>query len=40
MFSESEVKGLAYRKAAVLGGVEEGDEVVLLEKGRKLLEKE
>lgn len=40
LFSESEVKGLAYRKAAVLGGVEEADEVVLLERGRELFEKE
>jgi hypothetical protein len=40
LFSESEVKTLAYRKAAVLGGVdvEEGDEVAFLERGRELFE--
>ncbi|KAF1913985.1 hypothetical protein BDU57DRAFT_431442, partial [Ampelomyces quisqualis] len=38
LFSESEVQALAYRKAAVLGGVEDGDEVGLLEKGKELFE--
>lgn len=38
LFKESEVKTLAYRKAAVLGGVADGDEAAMLEKGKKLLE--
>ncbi|KAF1841606.1 uncharacterized protein K460DRAFT_253242, partial [Cucurbitaria berberidis CBS 394.84] len=39
LFSESEVQGLAWRKAAVLAGVEEGDdEVEFLEKGREAFE--
>jgi hypothetical protein len=36
LFKESEVKTLAYRKAAVLEGVEEEDEVALLKKGEEL----
>jgi hypothetical protein len=39
LFKESEVKELAYRKAAVLGGVDEADEEVL-EKGKALFEEE
>jgi hypothetical protein len=39
LFKESEVKDLAYKKAAVLGGVDEADEEVL-EKGKALFEKE
>ena len=38
LFKESEVKTLAYRKAAVVGGVGEEDDAALLEKGRGLLE--
>ncbi|OAL05902.1 hypothetical protein IQ06DRAFT_373273 [Phaeosphaeriaceae sp. SRC1lsM3a] len=38
LFKESEVKTLAYRKAAVLGGVEDGDEAAMLEKGKELFE--
>jgi hypothetical protein len=36
LFKEAEVKTLAYRKAAVLEGVEE-DEVELLKKGEEIL---
>jgi hypothetical protein len=39
LFKESEVKTLAYRKAAVLGDVDEADEE-LLEKRKALLEKD
>ncbi|KAH7073409.1 hypothetical protein FB567DRAFT_199979 [Paraphoma chrysanthemicola] len=38
LFDESEVKTLAWRKAAVVGGVEEGEEGKVLEKGRELVE--
>jgi hypothetical protein len=38
LFSESEVKTLAYRKAAVLGEVEDADEASMLEKGKELFE--
>lgn len=40
LFQESEVKTLAYRKAAVLGGVGEGEDAEVLKKGRELFEKE
>lgn len=40
LFKESEAKTLAYRKAAVLGGVDDGDEAAMLEKGKELFEKE
>jgi hypothetical protein len=40
LFKESEVKSLAYRKHAVIAGVEEDDEGALLEKGRELFELE
>jgi hypothetical protein len=43
LFKESEVKMLAYRKAAVLAGVEgdgEEDEEAFLEKGREIFEKQ
>jgi hypothetical protein len=39
LFKESEVKTLAYRKAAVLGGVDEEDNEVV-EKGKALFEEE
>jgi hypothetical protein len=39
LFKESEVKALAYRKAAVLEGVEEEDEVELLKKGEEIFGK-
>ncbi|KAH7078877.1 hypothetical protein BKA63DRAFT_253109 [Paraphoma chrysanthemicola] len=38
LFDENEVKTLAYRKAAIVGGVEEGEEGKVLEKGRELVE--
>ncbi|KAF2032267.1 hypothetical protein EK21DRAFT_110210 [Setomelanomma holmii] len=38
LFDEGEVKTLAYRKAAIVGGVEEGDEVKLLERGKEVFE--
>jgi hypothetical protein len=39
LFDEDEVKELAYRKTAVLAGVE-GDDEVVLDKGKKLFEEE
>lgn len=39
VFKQSDVEALAWRKAAVLGGVEE-DEGKLLEKGREMWEEE
>jgi hypothetical protein len=39
LFEENNVKALAYKKAAILGGVEESDEGKSLEKGRELFEK-
>ncbi|KAH7406106.1 hypothetical protein DE146DRAFT_433895 [Phaeosphaeria sp. MPI-PUGE-AT-0046c] len=38
LFKESEVKTLAYRKAAMQGGVEDGDEAAMLKKGKDLFE--
>lgn len=38
LFKESEVKTLAYRKAAYLGGADEGDDEVVLKKGKELFE--
>jgi hypothetical protein len=38
LFRESEVKTLAYRKAAVLGEVKDEDEAAMLEKGKELFE--
>lgn len=38
LFEENNVKALAYKKAAILGGVEESDEGKSLEKGRELFE--
>jgi hypothetical protein len=40
VFQESEVRSLAYGKVAVLEGVEEGNDVELLERGREILEGE
>jgi hypothetical protein len=36
LFNEDEVKALAYRKCAVVGGVEEEDEGKLLERGEEM----
>jgi hypothetical protein len=40
VFKEDVVKELAWRKTAVIGGVEEEDEEQLLEKGREMWEAE
>jgi hypothetical protein len=40
VFSENDVKELAWRKTAVIGGVEEEDEEALLKKGREMWDAE
>jgi len=40
VFKESDVQALAWRRVAVLGGVEEEDEERLLERGREMWEEE